>query len=248
MHTDEEPEFDVTITDLAVDQSPQPHAPHPSRPWWIWRIAGLLLLALLASAEILSITRPMAPERPSARTIPRAAPTLTRTSTPVSPAVFTILVARPLQFPAVAPLQTCPVSQGRQIDHGLGLAAGAGPAYVVPVDAHGIADYAPASEWGDQLGWGGIPKTLWVFPATFSGPILVRGQRLDQPGPVRFNEYLGPLLSAVQLVVQANASSGPYQVALINYIRFNAPGCYGLQVDWLQGAEIIVVNAQPGAS
>jgi len=133
---------------------------------------------------------------------------------------------------------------GRQISPQFGLAAGTGPLYIVEVDADGNVAYGPASSWGDHIGWGGMFKTLWVFPSTFSGPVLVRGQRLDRAGMIRFNDVTGPLLTRLQILVPKEPSPPQFQVDGAWYIRFNAPGCYGLQIDWLQGTERIIFRAQ----
>jgi hypothetical protein len=162
--------------------------------------------------------------------------------------VFASLGARSLHFPAVPSLALCPVFIGRKISPEFGLALGAGPLHIVAsaTDSDGHGNYSPASEWGDHIGWGGMPKTLWIFPSTFSGPALVRGQRLDKAGAVRFDDYLGPLLTALQVIVPEQPSSPQFQVDGGWYIRFNAPGCYGLQIDWLKGTERIIFQAEAG--
>jgi hypothetical protein len=175
---------------------------------------------------------------PSRTAVPLVSPTL------VATAGFTTLATRPLHFPTVTSLASCPVSLGRQISPAFGLAAGTGPLYIVPVDSGGNAVYGPASTWGDHIGWGGMPATLWIIPSSFSGPVLVRGQRLDKAGVVGFDQYPGPpLLTQLPIMAPLVPSSPPYQVEGDWYIRFNAPGCYGLQIDWLQGTEWIIFRA-----
>jgi hypothetical protein len=76
------------------------------------------------------------------------------------------------------------------------------------------------------------------------GWLKARGQRLDSSGAVRFNEVTGPLLAQLQIMVPMEAIAPPfappYQDYGSWYIRFNAPGCYGLQIDWSQGSERII--------
>jgi hypothetical protein len=213
----------------------------------------LLVVILLAGGELAWAAKPLVLQRQTGEATPL--PSVAAAPTTVSPAVFTSLAARPLHFPVVTSPATCPVSAGRQISPDFGLAAGTGPLYIVAVDADGNVDYVPPAQWGaDQHGWGGMAKTFWVFPTTFVGPVLVRGQRLDTAGVVRFNDVTGPLLTQLQILVPVEPFlpepfSPPYQMHGDWYIRFNAPGCYGLQIDWLQGTEWIIfrTEAEQGA-
>ena len=87
-------------------------------------------------------------------------------------------------------------------------------------------------------------NTLWPAESTFSGPVLVRGDRLDAPGDLRFDGPGGPLLADLRTVVPAAHQPGVPQEIGGWYIRFNAPGCYGLQFDWLEGSEVIAFRAR----
>jgi len=115
---------------------------------------------------------------------------------------------------------------------------------MVAVDANGNVDYVPPGHWGDNLGLGGMAQTLWVFPAGFSGPVLVREQRLDAAGQVWFNAVDGPALPQLQMTVPLVEASSLFLEYGAWYIRFNRPGCYGLQIDWSQGAERIIFRAE----
>jgi hypothetical protein len=240
MRSDDESGFDATISDLTGQEQPRLFASRSRRSRWRWGLLVLLVLVLLGGGELLWAARPLflAQRR-------QTTPTVTATAAPTSttPPTFTGLSARPLHFPVVTSVATCPVSRGRQISPNFGLAAGTGPLSIVGVDAAGNVPYGPPSAWGDTLGWGGIPKVLWIFPSTFAGPVLVRGQRLDQPGELRFISLGGPLLSELPISVATGSASSAYQEAGSWYIRFNAPGCYGLQVDWLNGTEWIIFRA-----
>ena len=240
MRSDDEPSFEATLSDLAGQEQPRLFAFGSRRSRWRWGLLVLLFLVLLGGGEVLWAARPLylAQRR-------RTTPTVSSTASPTSITLgtFAVLSRHPLHFPVVTSVATCPVSRGRQISPNLGLAAGTGPLSIVGVDAAGNAPYGPPSAWGDTLGWGGMPKTLWISPSTFAGPVLVRGQRLDQPGQMGFNSYGGPLLPELHINVATVSSSSPYQGDGNWYIRFNAPGCYGLQVDWLNGTEWIIFRA-----
>ncbi len=241
MHSNKEPPVDATISDLEARRQQGPFASSPSRRRWLWSLMLLLVLAMLVAETITSATRQQSPHPQSRQVTPTPSPT--NSPTPVSPEVFASLAGRPLQFPAVVSLAACPVSLGRQISPDFGLAAGSGPLYIAVVAANGTVIYIPASRWGDTLGWGGMSHTLWLFQGTFAGPALVRGRRLDASGSVRFNAPNEPLQSTVRIVVQAQPAA-LYQEYGNWYIRLNAPGCYGLQIDWLQGTERIIFQAQ----
>lgn len=241
MQRDDDPVFDAAVTDLEG----QPQRFFSSGPWRRGSVLVLLLVLLLAGGELAWAAKPLFLQRQTGQATPL--PSVTVAPTATSPAVFASLAARPLHFPVVRSLATCPVSIGQRISPDLGLAAGTGPLYIVAVDANGNVDYVPSNQWGaDQLGWGGMAKTLWAFPTTFAGPVLVRGQRLDSVGAVRFNAIGGQLLTQLQILVPIESSSPPYQVDGGWYIRFNAPGCYGLQMDWLHGTEQVFVRAEAG--
>jgi hypothetical protein len=51
------------------------------------------------------------------------------------------------------------------------------------------------------------------------------------------------LVAALPMVIPAEPTV-PYQLDGIWRVRFNAPGCYGLQIDWPQGMEQIIVQAE----
>jgi hypothetical protein len=66
--------------------------------------------------------------------------------------------------------------------------------------------------------------------------------RFDTEGPyVVFGE--GKLLTQLQLVIPAFPIAS-YQQDGPWHVRFNSPGCYGLQIDWLQGTEQIIFRAE----
>src|SRR3954470_13313979 len=95
---------------------------------------------------------------------------------------------RPLHLPALARGAPCPVSQvDENVDfHAFGIAAGLGSGPVYPVGlASGTLVLAPAVNFSSKL-WGG-QKVLWFVLPSYTGPVLIRGGRLDPPGgDVRF--------------------------------------------------------------
>ena len=76
--------------------------------------------------------------------------------------------------------------------------------------------------------WAGSGARSTIRPARANGIQLVRWA--TAPGD---NSTTASMVS----------SSSPYQGDGSWYIRFNAPGCYGLQIDWLNGTEWIIFRA-----
>src|SRR3977135_3674819 len=100
---------------------------------------------------------------------------------------------RPLQLPAVAAGQRCPVSQpAPEITpekYGIGGAIGSGPVYPLLSSASLVVGYRP-EEWG-RGPWGG-QKVLWFVRADYTGPLLIRGRRLGGWQWMRFDRGAQP--------------------------------------------------------
>ncbi len=138
-------------------------------------------------------------------------------------------LVRPLKFPTVTPGTPCPTSAGANV-HTVGFSGVAlgidDP--VRPLGAYSIHGVA-ASAHAQAGAWFG-PKTIWYVVPSYSGPVLIRGSRLDGPGPVGFGEQ--PLASALIIPPgpTVNAYSDGYRTSP-GGIWVVSPGCYGVQVD-----------------
>jgi hypothetical protein len=79
--------------------------------------------------------------------------------------------------------------------------------------------------------------------------VLVRGRRLDEPGTMLFQ--LGPQWDTAPLTRElridtahtVGAFSNSTWGTTVSLLFAAAPGCYGLQLDSVQGTSVIVVNA-----
>lgn len=204
------------------------------RGWLAILCGGVLFLAACSSG---TTARPGGPT-----------PTLSAAN-----AVWVTLGNKPLHFPTVKKGAACPVStpQGH-ISPDYALVAGAGPVYFVAISSKMILPFSPASSFGDPGSqWGGA-KSYWEIAPAYTGPVLVRGQRLDGAGAVRFNGGLAqtrgnsqgtePLLNTLQLVGGVNGAG--QWAAYVTFTRLQVNGCYGFQVDGLTFSEIIVFTAQ----
>jgi hypothetical protein len=153
-------------------------------------------------------------------------------------------LARPLKFPTVSPGTPCPTSAGAEVDTGGsggfgGIALGLGDPVrpLGPFTPHGIATGSSVSM---DPSWFG-PKTLWYVVPAYQAPVLIRGSRLDGPGPVGFGEQ--PLVSALIIPPgpTLNELSGGYRTSPGGtYVM--RPGCYGVQVDGTSFSYLIVLE------
>lgn len=132
---------------------------------------------------------------------------------------------RPLQLRGVPASASCPNSSSGQLADAFAPGLGFGPLFPVGFDDAGRVHWPPERL---EDGWGYF-KVLWVARPSDPGPYLVRGQRLDAPGEVRFNESRDREL---RLPGGGTATTpGTAWAQWPSHIRVASPGCYGLQVD-----------------
>lgn len=146
-------------------------------------------------------------------------------------------LVRPLHFPT-AHGRRCPASSGGYVatpDFG-SMSVGTGPVRVAINNAgdphHGFHTAATG-------GWLAI-KTHFFSSPSYTGPFLVRAERLDRPGPI---ELGATPTQGGPLVVPPGAyegTSGWREVPYFTFVR--TPGCYALQVDGLTFSTVIVVR------
>lgn len=157
---------------------------------------------------------------------------------------------RPLQLPKLAPGAPCPVSQpDPDVDfsaYGIAPGLGDGPAYPVGF-ASGTLRLAPAANFGSKA-WGG-QKVLWFVLPSYTGPVLIRGGRLDAPGLVRFER--GNVPPEELLITRTTAIPGgvtpPAEARYRpSYTRVKGPGCYAYQVDGIGFSDVVVFRAAGG--
>src|SRR6202022_4936869 len=109
--------------------------------------------------------------------------TATATPRPGAPgAAFAALSKVPLKLPHLGPGQACPVSVPRQLGPGLGTGLGSSPVYVLSGE---IVHSDPAHS--NKVAYGADP--------TYSGPIRIRGGRIEGAGQLLLetfdNQYRG---------------------------------------------------------
>jgi hypothetical protein len=201
----------------------------------------IIVIAVLWYAKILAPAPGRVP--PTVLTTSMPLPTLTPLPTPVPPAIYATLAQRPYRFPAVHSIAACPTSPSIVPNGtGLGQAMGTRPiALSVPTHADGTVVFTPASQWGDGIPWGGTPSAFWIAAPGVAGPYLARGMRLDASGAVTFVGDGLALTSTLMTTVEMPMNV--YQIVGQWYIRFQAHGCYGIQIDTLDTTEDIIFRA-----
>lgn len=152
------------------------------------------------------------------------------------------LAQRPLRHPRVG--EVCPTSAGSYFaGHGFGgiTLGGRHPVQplVGPQAGEKLALHGRLVFGQHQGQWLDV-KTLWFARATYAGPFLIRGTRLDAQGNVWFGENpIAPMLAV-------RASQGTKKVVRDipggTYVR--APGCYAWQVDGRGFSYSIVFEAR----
>jgi hypothetical protein len=149
---------------------------------------------------------------------------------------------RPLQLEPLALGAACPVSVRHPLDRGHLAAVGVGPVFPMP---------SPFDPDDRHAGWIGS-KTIWAWPSRLRSRavrVLVRGRRLDGPGPMRFQ--LGPQWDTAphtrELHIETTQTVGSFSNSnwgtTVTMLFVRTPGCYGLQLDSERGTSVVVVRA-----
>ena len=153
---------------------------------------------------------------------------------------------RPIQFPNVPAGEPCPVSKGSRetvphvgyIFRSDSFFFGHGPTYFALLfltdPTQNIAVVNLDKVFYRQ---GGVfsMKTPWVTRPDYSGPVLVRGRRLDGEGRLE-----GPALEAPRRGHETDWSFWPDEISV------TGQGCYGIQIDTDQGTDVVVFKATGG--
>lgn len=155
-------------------------------------------------------------------------------------------IIRPLHLPVLKPGESCPRSSASAVDLAAfgGISLGAvGPVHPIigEVGARQANPIAASAEGGLY----GV-KTLWYSRASYQGPVLIRGQRLDAPGTITFGE--SPQLG---FLVDGGIPNGTRGVGVRSWPggTFVArAGCYGFQVDGTSFSYLIIMSIRvPGS-
>lgn len=191
------------------------------RPWPLI-LVGIISLVATGCA---SGSSPVSTESPVASATPLPEP-------------FTAL-ARPLHRPSVG--GDCPTTRPKSVTTGLGPAAGEGPIFVTGVSAKGEIDFR---EIRPSIDGHKFQKVVWVSDASYHGPVLVRGARLDTGGSAFFDD--DGVTSILMLPAESLQTSHDLPAGWRIWtpgLGVDAAGCYLLQVDGTNFSEQIIFLA-----
>ena len=192
--------------------------------------AALLLVVCLAGCN------GFVPGAGTARATPRPGATGT---------AFVALSRVPLRLPRLEPGQACSLSKLNQLGPHLGLGSGSGPVYMLNGE---IASSDPEHS----------NKVVWAADPSYSGPIRIRGGRIDGGGQVLFDSFdnywrgapvktidgshLYPELDFLEShSTFPNVPTGWRMWPSGTYLA--TPGCYGWQIDGLGFTEFITFHS-----
>jgi hypothetical protein len=181
------------------------------------------------------------PRSPAAEPAPGISGAGGRTSAPGS-AVLAGL-RRPWAHPAVPAGKGCPVTTVlSRPDPELGPLLGRGPARPAAFGRNAVLDYLAPDErtdWTDRS-WGG-QKVLWAVDPVQTGPVLVRGRRLDEPGVLAFED---PAISELVLNTDSYQGRAGGWKDYPSFTRVRVPGCYAYQIDTAAGTWTVIFLAR----
>jgi hypothetical protein len=115
---------------------------------------------------------------------------------------------------------------------GSACAAGGGRLIVAPTGPGGLS---VASFIGSKWDAG---RVTWSAPASFTGPILIRGRAMKGSGAVGFGEGHVPY-DELQLFAEPGK---PHEWQ--SFTRVPGPGCYAYQVDTAQASQVLTVQVR----
>jgi hypothetical protein len=162
---------------------------------------------------------------------------------------------RPFHFPTISAGGDCPTSAAtnKLEEFGSpysGKGWGPGPAFPFGLSDDGGRpvfrfEYPPGPQTGwEGTGWGGS-KNVWGISARYRGMILVRGQQLDGPNEVRFENGRPGFTRESGLHPQRELRLlGPEIHGNPSVTRLRAAGCYAFQVDGRGFSYLIVFEAR----
>lgn len=158
---------------------------------------------------------------------------------------FVTLSGAPLKLPRAEPGQSCPLSKVSQVGPNLGMALGSGPVYLFGGEiVHSDPQHSN--------------KVVWAADPSYSGPVRIRGGRIDSSGQLLFdsfdNMWQGTSIKTVdgsKLVPELdlleshstfpNVPPGWRMWPSGTYVA--TPGCNAWQVDGLGFTELIMFHS-----
>lgn len=178
---------------------------------------------------------------------------------PATAAVPWAELRRPLHLPSVEPGEACPVSPVDQrrdwADLEIFGGFGTGPGPVYPgVGRDGAITMVP-DESGVVDGVSMYAKLYWFVRPTYWDRVLIRGQRIDGPGRLRFTGNR-PSLRIRRITRRQVHSTYPHTPGdhrlprgargAPGYVLADNPGCYAAQMDGSRFSRVVVFEVRFG--
>jgi hypothetical protein len=234
---------DVWRRAVELEPPPGPIPPPPVSSLRRLAVAGSALVVFFAAGWLTwNAFRPETAEPPAGQGTPTGTPA--PTGTPTAPGV---LASTPLVLPTLGPGGSCPTTAKVTISpRGIGFvgSATAQKAKHVYLVSEPRVNLRPRDRTPE--GWYGI-KDIWVINGSYSGPVLIRGGRIDGAGSIELGwNPITPRRGSLRIdsgspSLQANSTTGWRSVPAAAYIR--APGCYAYQIDGIGFTTHIVFEA-----
>ena len=149
---------------------------------------------------------------------------------------------RPLHLPHRVSAGQCVVSSGRPARtyssaFGSASALGPGPAYPVVDVVEGRVRERPTGVTGTR---GFVFKALWIISPNYRGPVLVRGDRVDAPGEMKFR-FNHPTATAEMRIPAAPRNYASWRSAPSNTV-VSGHGCFAYQIDGTSFSAVVTVR------
>jgi hypothetical protein len=93
-----------------------------------------------------------------------------------------------------------------------------------------------------ERGWHRM-KVLWLVRASTPGPVIIRGARIDKPGPIRWFENGNDPTLVIDGDARSTAPSEWRDNPAAIFVRDS--GCYALQIDGPTFQATVILRARP---
>jgi hypothetical protein len=212
-------------------------------------IGGVVVATALVVGGSVAAWNALGSGRPSVPAARSTSPTPSRPVVTGSAAAAAALGSRPLSLPSMAPGAACRPTPDVTIRPGLGagfsgttLAQRAGHVFLTFAGSH--VPLRPSDRTAG--GWYDI-KAVWVSDAAYRGPLLIRGGRIDRPGPMQFQfdpetpQQHELFVNGVGPPAGGGTPATWRSVPTVTAIR--APGCYAYQIDGIGFTRYVTFEA-----
>jgi hypothetical protein len=116
-------------------------------------------------------------------------------------------------------------------------ALGPGPAYPIVDVVNGYVRERPVGTPGARSF---VFKALWITSPRYRGPVLVRGDRIDAPGDMRFR--FNHSTATPEMRIPSAARNYPRWRGAASITVVSGQGCFAYQIDGTNFSTVVVVR------